>query len=219
MLPETAPPPEKAGKRERNKAANRASILEAARECFLTNGYEGVTIRDVIRKTGLAAGTFYNYFPDKESLFRELVESRIQAMTNRLTEVRRQAADLEAFVHGAYLAAFEAVAEDPVLHTLLLRNEAVIRSLYDDSVMGISVRAMKSDISDAIERGLMPSVNVEFLAATFYGAGYEMSRLIADNPEQHCPEQAARFAAAVFLRGIGGAVALQQTEAVSKPGR
>ena len=204
MQPEQAAQP--AGKRERNKIANRAAILDAARDCFLENGYEGVTVRDVIRKTGLAAGTFYNYFPDKESLFRELVENRIQVMTDRISGVRRHAGDLEAFVHGAYLAAFEAVAEDPVLHTLLLRNEAVIRALYDDSVMGISVRSMKADIADAIERGLMPQVNVDFLAATFYGAGYEMSRLIADHPEQHCVQDAARFAAQVFLRGIQGAI-------------
>lgn len=206
MPPEAAMTEAPAGKRERNKAANRASILEAARDCFLSHGYEGVTIRDVIRKTGLAAGTFYNYFPDKESLFRELVESRIQAMTDRISGVRRHAGNLQAFVHGAYLAAFEAVAEDPVLHTLLLRNEAVIRSLYNDSVMGISVRSMKADISDAIQRGLMPEVNVDFLAASFYGTGYEMSRLISENPTKYCVEEAAHFAAQVFLNGIQGAV-------------
>ena len=55
MQPEQAAQP--AGKRERNKIANRAAILDAARDCFLENGYEGVTVRDVIRKTGLAAGT------------------------------------------------------------------------------------------------------------------------------------------------------------------
>ena len=58
-----ATPPD--GKRARNKRANRAAILEAARRCFLEHGYDAVTIRDVIRLSGLAAGTFYNYFPDK----------------------------------------------------------------------------------------------------------------------------------------------------------
>ena len=50
--------PTPTGKRERNKAANRTAILEAARRCFLELGYEAVTIRDVIRLSGLAAGTF-----------------------------------------------------------------------------------------------------------------------------------------------------------------
>ncbi|MGH8481879.1 MAG: helix-turn-helix domain-containing protein, partial [Nevskiaceae bacterium] len=52
----------KAGKRDQNKRANRAAILDAARRVFLERGYEAVTIRDVIRQTELASGTFYNYF-------------------------------------------------------------------------------------------------------------------------------------------------------------
>src|SRR5271156_3372417 len=61
------------GKRERNKAQNRGDILIAAREVFTELGYGAATVRDIIRRTRLASGTFYNYFPDKESVFRELL--------------------------------------------------------------------------------------------------------------------------------------------------
>src|SRR5688572_24178130 len=137
------------GKRELNKQANLTAILSAARECFLSQGYEGVTVRDVIRRTGLASGTFYNYFPDKESLFKALVEEHVRRLTQRLVDVRRAAQSLEDFVHGAYLAAFSAITADPVLFTLLLRNEAVVRAFFQEGVMGISVRALRSDIRDA----------------------------------------------------------------------
>ena len=60
------------GKRERNKAQNRAAILDAARDVFTELGYDASTVRDVIRRTRLGSGTFYNYFPDKESVFRAL---------------------------------------------------------------------------------------------------------------------------------------------------
>ena len=52
------------GRRERTKQANRAAILDAARDVFAEIGYGAATVRDVIRRTGLAAGTVYNYFPD-----------------------------------------------------------------------------------------------------------------------------------------------------------
>jgi AcrR family transcriptional regulator len=58
-----------AGRRERTKAANRASILDAAREVFAEHGYEAASVRDIIRGTDLASGTFYNYFPDKDAIF------------------------------------------------------------------------------------------------------------------------------------------------------
>ena len=56
------------GKREATKAANRAAILAAAREVFGELGFGAASVRDIIRRTDLAAGTFYNHFPDKESL-------------------------------------------------------------------------------------------------------------------------------------------------------
>src|SRR5205814_4047986 len=61
------------GKRERTKAANREAILVAARRVFSDIGYGAASVRDVVRETDLATGTFYNYFPDKESVLRALV--------------------------------------------------------------------------------------------------------------------------------------------------
>ena len=61
-----------AGKRERTKASNRAAILAAAGDAFATRGYGATTVRDSVRRTDLASGTFYNYFPDKEPVVRAL---------------------------------------------------------------------------------------------------------------------------------------------------
>ncbi|OYW84740.1 MAG: hypothetical protein B7Z20_10275 [Sphingobium sp. 32-64-5] len=57
------------GKRARSKAANRRAILDAGRRVFARIGFEATTVRDIIRETDLAAGTFYNYFKSKEELF------------------------------------------------------------------------------------------------------------------------------------------------------
>ena len=51
-----------AGRRERTKAANRAAIVAAARDAFGELGFEAAGVRDIVRRTGLASGTFYNYF-------------------------------------------------------------------------------------------------------------------------------------------------------------
>lgn len=203
MPPEAARAAAIHGKRERNKQENRQAILDAARDCFLEIGYEATSIRDVIRRTGLASGTFYNYFADKPALLHALINHRMEALTERLTTARRTAKDLRGFVHGAYLAAFESVCADPVLHTLMLKNERAIHGFYDATPMGISVSALQRDIRDAIDRDLMPPVDVEFLAAAFYGVGYEMSRVLADDSARDAGE-AARFATQIFLDGIAG---------------
>ena len=63
------------GKRERTKTANRQAILDAAREVFGELGYDAATVRDIIRRTGLASGTFYNYYKSKEEVFDEVREA------------------------------------------------------------------------------------------------------------------------------------------------
>lgn len=191
-------------KRERNKQANRAAILAAARECFINKSFDAITARDIIRQTHLASGTFYNYFPDKEAVYRTLLNERMNALTGRLSEIRRNAHDAREFIYGAYLLAFETIAEDPLFYQGILRNASMVRDVYEDSIMGISVRALQADIQDAIERKLLPEADVEYLAAALFGAGFEMGRVLSRRPERD-PEPAAALATNLFLTGVQGA--------------
>lgn len=191
------------GKRARNKQANRAAILEAARRCFLDQGYDSVTIRDVIRLSGLAAGTFYNYFPDKESVFRALVESRLSALQDRLHEARSQAGDIQAFFYQSYLGAMLEARADPDFFELMFRNEAVVRSFYNDNLFGLLMQSLQADLRDAVTRGLVPRLDIEALTAISFGAGYELTRLVTQQPERSV-EDTARFVTNLILRGLPG---------------
>jgi AcrR family transcriptional regulator len=56
----------------------RAQILDAALEEFSTKGFKGATIKSIAREAGLQSpALIYWYFPDKEALFREVLESQI----------------------------------------------------------------------------------------------------------------------------------------------
>jgi AcrR family transcriptional regulator len=59
-------------RREREKLETRNNILEAARELFLRDGYEGVSMRKVAEKIEYSPTAIYLHFADKESLFHEL---------------------------------------------------------------------------------------------------------------------------------------------------
>jgi AcrR family transcriptional regulator len=195
-----ATPPE--GKRARNKIANRAAILEAARRCFLEHGYEAVTIRDVIRLSGLAAGTFYNYFPDKESLFRALVEVPLGEMQDRIHATRERATDIESFFYESFLASLQVVRADPAFFELMFRNEPVVRSFYNDNVFGVIMQSLKVDLQDAMVRGVVPELDVDALTAITFGAGYELVRLVAGDNRRK-PEEIARLVTDLFLHGMG----------------
>lgn len=191
----------KPGKRDQNKRANRAAILDAARRAFIGRGYEAVTIRDVIRDTELASGTFYNYFRTKEALLRALIEQHVEELTAELRRVRGAARSLDEFVHGAYVAAFTRIARDPALFSLMMRNESAVRALYAGGTMGVSMQALRDDIEDATRRGIMPALDADYLAAALFGAGYEMGRILATSKAPD-PVAAATFATRLFLGGV-----------------
>jgi AcrR family transcriptional regulator len=62
----------------------RAAILDAALDLFSKHGFAAARLDDVANKAGVAKGTLYLYFPDKEALFEELLLSLAQPVLRRL---------------------------------------------------------------------------------------------------------------------------------------
>jgi len=65
--------------RERSERS-RAQILEAALELFSHQGYRGTSIREIAEAAGISTGNLYHQFPDKETLFRTLLDQYWQAI-------------------------------------------------------------------------------------------------------------------------------------------
>jgi AcrR family transcriptional regulator len=195
------PPTALAGKRARNKAHNRAAILEAAREVFAEEGYDAAGVRDIIRRTELASGTFYNYFPDKEAVFRAVLDESAQEVRRRLRTVRAGARTLEAFVGDAYRAWFQFLVEDRLLFELMQRNTGPIRALFGDPILGAGVADLLEDLQRAIGRGDVPELDAQYLTGAMAGVALELGVRMAER-EPPDVEGAARFATDLFLGGI-----------------
>ncbi len=76
------------GKSPSNRAARaaerRAAIVEAALEEFIARGFAAARLDDIARRAGVAKGTIYLHFKDKESMFEELVRTVIVPLVSRL---------------------------------------------------------------------------------------------------------------------------------------
>jgi AcrR family transcriptional regulator len=188
-------------KRERNKAANRAAILQAGREVFVEMGFGAANVRDIVRRTDLAAGTFYNYFPDKESVFRALVEESAAEILVRAREARRRATTLQAFVEDGFRAYFQFVSEDRDTLDLMRRNAGTIRTLFDEPAIGAGMEELRRDLDDAIASGLLPAHDSEYMAAAMVGAGIEVAlRMSAREPPD--VDGATRLVTSLFVAGL-----------------
>ena len=60
----------------RNAAATRQAILEAAKTCFMHDGYEQVGVREIAARAGVDPSLVNRYFGSKEGLFSEAVASK-----------------------------------------------------------------------------------------------------------------------------------------------
>jgi AcrR family transcriptional regulator len=87
--PSTAATP-KRGKRQRRdeqSAARRDAILAAALEEFAARGFAAARLDDVAKRAGVAKGTIYLHFRDKDALFQEIVRSLMGPFVGTIEQV------------------------------------------------------------------------------------------------------------------------------------
>ncbi len=74
-------------RRAREKRSTRERILDAARELFVAEGFEAVTMRKIAEKVEYSPTAIYIHFTDKEALIREICLADFLALANVLSPV------------------------------------------------------------------------------------------------------------------------------------
>ncbi len=119
-------------KTRKKKDAKRTAMMQAAVRVFAKKGYHAATVRDVVKAAGVAIGTFYFYFPDKETLFLYLYEETSdfliqtiqQAISGKKHLLDQIEAGLQAYVNlGVY--------EPTIVQLLLVGGVGAVPSLSE----------------------------------------------------------------------------------------
>ncbi len=79
-------------------------LLDAAEEIFLSHGYAGASVDDIVLKAGISKATLYKYFHDKEALFRAVIDRRCVEQRERLQALTLNASTEDALIAGGKLA-------------------------------------------------------------------------------------------------------------------
>jgi len=168
---------------------------------FAELGYGAATVRDIVRRTDLATGTFYNYFPDKEAVFRALLSESAEETRALVREARRRAGTLEDFVREGYRAYYTHLASDPTMFAIIRRNAGTIRALFDTPALGAGFEELEADLRAGIDAGLVPPHDARYMAAAMVGAGFEIAiRMLESDPPD--VDGAVQFASTLFLGGL-----------------
>ena len=191
------------GKREQTKLANRQAILDAARSVFRELGFETATVRDIIRRTGLSVGAFYNYYRSKEEVIAALADDGARRFRPILHAEYLKATDFESYLRGGIRAYFEFIAEDAAANDVLhpAGTEPYTRNTPEMIAVHEEVRAAFGDV---IGRGLAPSVDLDYLAT----ACIAIAREVGDEMLRRRPidvEATTEFCVRLILGGVAAA--------------
>jgi AcrR family transcriptional regulator len=192
---------ERSGRREQNKAENRAALLKAARSVFAEMGFGAAGVRDIVRRTDLASGTFYNYFKDKEEIFEAVVAEMAGELLKRHREGRAKARTAEEFLRGHISVYIKFVAEDPEILAFGRQNVTPIRMLMEKPNLQVLSRQLLDDARQAMANGILPDVDMGYLVAALSGVVFEVSvAMVARDPVD--PLEAIEFATRLMMGGL-----------------
>jgi AcrR family transcriptional regulator len=83
--------------RERIRETTTTAILSAAEEVFAAQGLHAAHMGDIAARAGVAVGTLYNHFKDRESLLAGLLAARRAALLGRIDEALRGSTGAASF--------------------------------------------------------------------------------------------------------------------------
>jgi AcrR family transcriptional regulator len=202
-------------KREQTKIQNRQTILEAARHVFAELGYGATTVRDIIRATPLASGTFYNYFKSKEEVFQAIQDESALRIRPRLHEERVKAQSIEEFISVTFHTFFEYVASDESNFRAIRRNTDTLRVRMDTPEIIAGFQELREDIEAAIAKGVFPPVDADYLMAAIVGVAFEIAERMLRRDDLDT-RAAAEFATALFMGGIRALPNLQPVQSAAE---
>jgi len=153
--------------RAKKSAERRDAILAAALEEFSSQGFTATRLDDVAKRAGVAKGTIYLHFRDKESLFQELIRAMLTPLVGTIEALG--AADVpinvladqivELFVRDVY----ETRRKD-VIRLMISegRRFPKLAEFYYREVLSRVIAAMRAILRRAAARGEVPQGLADF---------------------------------------------------------
>ncbi len=155
------------GAREARSALRREAILAAALDEFSASGFTAARLDDVARRAGIAKGTIYLYFRDKESLFQELIRTMLTPLVGTIEGLSK--ADLPIGVLAGHFAdlfvreVYETRRRD-VIRLMIAEGPRFpkLAEFYYREVLSRIIGAVRALLERAAARGEAPAGLAEF---------------------------------------------------------
>jgi len=147
-------------RQEREREAVSRSILDAARELFVTHGYHEVSIRKIADRIEYSPAAIYSYFPSKDDIFFALAEEGFRLLFSYGQDIDEGAPDPADVLRQMFWRYYKFSKEHPEYFALMFLDRSVpkIRDNWERfEFLGELKHDMRARIARAIERGAVPA--------------------------------------------------------------
>lgn len=188
--------------------AKHDQITDAAIEVFAEKGFHHARVSDIAKRAGVADGTIYLYFKNKEdlliSIFEEKMDALLVELSARLEGIDDPAEQLVVFAsfHAEQVHRHPALAQ--VLQLELRLSNKFLKA-YRPTKLWAYVKVLQTIVTDAQAKGMFrDDVDPFVIMWAVFGAldGLGMQWVLSRRARQLDPEHTARLVADVFLRGL-----------------
>src|SRR5215470_241782 len=198
-------------RQERDREAVRRSILDAARDLFVSEGYRNVSIRKIAEKIEYSPAALYGYFPSKDDIFYALAEEGFRVLHGADTvTLDEQLAGLEPLesLKAIFWRLYEFSRQQPQYFELMFIDRSVprISQGYERFAFARELKsALVGEIQACIDSGALPShlnASVVFRLLTMGLLGAAMMRLSDRLGPGENADTLARDVLTVMCRGL-----------------
>lgn len=193
---------------DQQRIEKRVRIIDAAVEVFAEKGFRAARISDIARSAGVADGTIYLYFKNKEDLLLVIFEEKMEQLLDRLEDSLRGLDDPLERIAAYARHHFRSIEDNPslaqVFQVELRQSHRFLRD-YRPEKLWRYLGVFSELVRDGQERGVIRPEIDPFLAQwAFFGALDEISIqwVLARRRERFNLEQAAEQVVEMFLRGM-----------------
>lgn len=189
------------GKREFQKQQARERILQEALILFSHSGLEKTTVADIVEKCDIARGTFYNYFPDMNTLFDALIDELNQQVFESIQYTRKSTSNLYDYLYGTFKSYFDLISTPQMIQFHIVNQAHIRQSSYQSDLIKVIVKNLNRDLkSDLNVKAFNEKHEFLLLSYMLVGAPPELFLATHTTDINLSSEQLATFLAKLFYK-------------------
>lgn len=178
-------------------ARTRASLLESGRKLFAERPFDAVAIDDIVHEAGVAKGTFYNHFDDKDALLVAIVTDIRERIEAKVKMVNAEVADPAARIARAICVYAAMAADDPIQAHILLRNDPRGSARYSLN------DGLREDLTAGLRSGQLMFPTIEAGLLFVIGIVHSLLLVTARSGERLQPILTTQQLCSMMLRSFG----------------